>query len=492
MKSRIPSYVRLFLTVGALLPASNLAVAEASPDRPNVILILADDLGENDLGCYGRKDQHTPHLDKLAAEGMRFTSSYCALPICSPSRAALLTGKTPARLHLTNYLPGRPDTRAQPLLQPKIRQELPLEEQTLAEVLKRAGYATACLGKWHLGGKGFGPGQQGFDVVFAGRANTVPSATEGGKGEYELTAHAEEFITTHRDRPFFLYLAHNNPHIPLAAKAELVVKNRHAFNPLYAAVVETLDDSVGRLLARVDRLGLRNRTIVIFTSDNGGLHVPEGRDDPPTHNTPFRAGKGFVNEGGLRVPLLIRWPGRIHAGAVTAVPVVNTDLMPTLLELLGLEVPPGLDGISYARLLRETGELPSRALFWQFPHYTNQGGRPAGAVRDGDWKLIEHYEDGRLELFNLARDPGETRDLSAEQPQRAAALKAKLAVWRKSVGAQECTANPDFDPKLYRQIYIDTDVSRLKPAATAAEMTRKLAAWRKAIDAVVRNGRVAR
>src|SRR5262249_34698068 len=216
--------------------------------------------------------------------------------------------------------------------------------ETLAEVLKRAGYATACVGKWHLGGPKFSPAQQGFDVTFAGKANTPPSATEGGKGEYELTGQAEKFLTDHRAKPFFLYLAHNNPHIPLAAKPELVEKNRGAFNPVYAAVVETLDDSVGRLLKRVDDLGLREKTVVVFTSDNGGLHVPEGREDPPTHNTPFRAGKGFVYEGGLRVPLLVRWPGKVKAGTVTEAPVINTDLMPTLLELAALEPPRDLDG----------------------------------------------------------------------------------------------------------------------------------------------------
>jgi arylsulfatase A-like enzyme len=459
--------------------------ADGKPDRPNIIIVLADDLGINDLGCYGRKDQHTPNLDKLAAEGLRFTSFYCAQPICSPSRAALLTGKTPARLHLTTYLPGRPDTPAQKLLHPKIRQQLPLEEVTLAEVLKKAGYATACIGKWHLGGKSFGPAEQGFDEVFAGRANTPPSPDEGGKGEYELTARAEQFLATHQDQPFFLYLAHNNPHIPLAAKPELVAKNRGAFNPLYAAVVETLDDSVGRLLKRVDALGLRDRTIVVFASDNGGLHVPEGRDDPPTHNTPFRAGKGFLYEGGLRVPLIVRWPGRIKAGTVTATPVVNTDLMPTLLELVGREPPRDLDGVSVARLLGGAGDLPPRALFWHFPHYTNQGSRPAGAVRAGDWKLIEHYEDGRVELFNLAQDPGETTDLAAREPERTADLKGKLAAWRKSVGAQENTLNPNFDPALHKRLYVDTDVSQLKPAPTAAAITKELAAWRKGMDSVL-------
>src|SRR5262245_42038842 len=186
--------------------------ARPNPDRPNRILIHADDPGINDLGCYGRKDHRTPHLDRLAMEGMRFTSHYCAQPICSPSRAALLTGKHPARLHLTTYLPGRPDTRAQKVLHPKIRMQLPLEEKTLAEALKDAGYATACVGKWHLGGKGFTPDRQGFDVVFAGRANTRPSDTEGGKGEYELTAQAEKFLAANREKPFLLYLAHNSPH----------------------------------------------------------------------------------------------------------------------------------------------------------------------------------------------------------------------------------------------------------------------------------------
>jgi arylsulfatase A-like enzyme len=464
-------------------------LAAHAADRPNIVLILADDLGINDLGCYGRKDHHTPQLDRLAKQGMRFTSACCAQPICSPSRAALLTGKAPARLHLTTYLPGRPDTKAQKVLHPTMRTHLPLEEKTLARVLKEAGYATACLGKWHLGGRGFGPAEHGFEVVFAGRGNTKPSATEGGKGEYALTARAEQFLAANRDRPFFLYLAHHSPHIPLAAKPELIHKNKGAFNPLYAAVVEALDDSVGKVLARLETLKLADRTIVLFTSDNGGLHVPELRDDAPTHNTPYRAGKGFLYEGGLRVPLIVRWPGKVKAGAVSHTPVVNTDLLPTVCDLAGVKAPGGLDGVSFAKLLLGQGEQASRTLFWHFPHYNNQGGRPGGAVRAGDWKLVEYYDTDRAELYHLAGDPGEEKDLAGREPKRVAALRAKLAAWRRSVGAQGNRPNPDFDEALYRKLYVDVDVSRLRPALTAAEMTKKLAGWRKLMDAVTRPGK---
>lgn len=469
-----------------LLFALPPAVAPAA--KPNIVLINADDLGVNDLACYGRRDHRTPHLDRLAKEGMRFTRAYCAQPICSPSRAALLTGKTPARLRLTTYLPGRADAPSQRLLHPPMRNELPLDELTLAEALRQGGYATACIGKWHLGGRGFGPDKQGFDVVFAGRANSRPSAEEGGKGELELTAAAEAFVSSRRDRPFFLYLAHHNPHIPLAARDTLVEKNRGAFHPLYAACVETLDDSVGRLLAHLDRLGLRETTLVLFTSDNGGLHVPELRDDAPTHNSPFRAGKGFLYEGGLRVPLIVRWPGKIAAGVSTAA-LVNTDLMPTLLELAGLPVPPRLDGVSQAAVWTGRQAGSPRTLYWHFPHYNNQGGRPAGAVCEGDWKLIRPYDSDPVELYHLGDDPGESRNQAAREPQRVAALTAKLAAWRTAVGAAENRPNPALDEALYRKLYVDTDVSRLKPAATAAAMTAPLAEWRRTMDAVARPGR---
>ena len=231
-----------------LLPAALPAEERVPTQPPNIIFILADDLGINDLGCYGRTEHHTPHLDRLAAEGTRLTAAYCALPICSASRAAIMSGKNPARLHLTTFLPGRPDCPSQKLLHPVICQQLPLEELTLAEHLKAAGYATACIGKWHLGGAGFGPREQGFDVYYAGQAVTTPSDVEGGKGEYDLTAHAEQFLEANRGRPFFLYLAHNSPHIPYSAKEKLVAQNRGAFEPVYAAVIESLDDTVGQLL----------------------------------------------------------------------------------------------------------------------------------------------------------------------------------------------------------------------------------------------------
>jgi arylsulfatase A-like enzyme len=475
--NRSPAAAPLAVLAGLLLPTAGRA--DEPKARPNVVFILADDLGINDLSCYGRKDQPTPNLDRLEKQGARFTDAY-AQPVCSPSRAAILTGKAPARLHLTTFLPGRADAPSQKLLHPKINQQLPLDEKTVAQYLKDAGYATACIGKWHLGGAGFGPDKHGFDFVHAGKANTTPSDTEGGKGEYDLTDAALRFIGDNKGRPFFLYLAHNNPHIPLAARPELVAKHKGAFNPTYAAMVETLDDSVGRVLAKLDELGLAERTLVVFTSDNGGLHVPEGANTPATYNAPYRAGKGFVYEGGLRVPLIVRWPGQVTSRLVHT-PTSNSDWAPTLLEACGVKAAGPFDGVSLVRLLRGA-DLPERPLFWHFPHYTNQGGRPAGAVRVGDWKLVEQYEDGRVELYDLSRDPGEKCDRAAKEPAKVEELKAKLAAWRKEVGAQEMRPNPDFDAALHRKLYIDTDVSTLEAAATAAEMRPKLEAWRQGMN----------
>ena len=484
------SLYRLMVTV-CLTPACFTFAAEvpqaASGAKPNIVFILADDLGINDLACYGRTEHHTPNLDQFAREGVRFTAAYCAQPICSPSRAAILTGKAPARLHLTTYLPGRADAPAQKVSHPTIRQQLPLEEVTLAEALKANGYVSACIGKWHLGGKGFLPPQQGFDRYYPGKANTKPDAEEGGKGEYDLTRAAVAFVETNRARPFFLYLAHNSPHIPYTAKTNLIARNQGAFEPVYAAVIETLDDSVGVLLRRLDALGLRTNTIVIFTSDNGGLHVPELGHWRITDNSPFRAGKGFLYEGGLRVPLLARWPGEMPAGKVIDVPVINTGWFATLMELTGATLTHTPDGPSFAAVLAGRGHA-SRPMFWHFPHYTNQGSRPGGAVCDGDWKLIEHYDTGAKELYDLGDDPSETRNVVAQQPGRATEMQRQLHAWVRSVNAQTNTPNPEFDPAGFRGLYEAVDVSRHVPSRATAAEHAKVLEWRRQMDAAARTG----
>ena len=455
--------------------------------RPNIVFILTDDLGVNDLGAYGRREHRTPNLDRLAAEGLRLTTAYVASPICSPSRAAILTGLAPARLHITTFLPGRADAATQKLLHPAIRPHLPLDQVTLAERLRAAGYATGAVGKWHLGGAGFGPREQGFDAYHAGQANTKPSESEGGKGEYDLTRQAEAFIDANRERPFFLFLSHNNPHIPYTAPQSRIDANAGAFEPVYAALIETLDDSIGRLLAHLEASGLRDRTIVIFTSDNGGLHVPELRHERVTHNTPFRAGKGFLYEGGLRVPLIVRGPGLAAKQAIDT-PIVNTDWVPTLLDLAGLPVPDGLDGISQATLLTtgSSAEAARRPLFWHLPHYTNQGSRPSGAVRDGDWKLVEHYDTGQVELFDLRQDAGESKNLAAAEPTRTSALRERLRDWRRAVGAQENSVNPNVDAARFREIYENFDASRFDPRQADAAAWQAVNEWRQKMDEAVK------
>jgi arylsulfatase A-like enzyme len=338
--------------------------------------------------------------------------------------------------------------------------------------LKKAEYISASIGKWHLGGRGYLPQNHGFDVNVAGddsgspltyfapfqKGRRVMAGLEQSKpGEYltdRLTEEAERFIENSRGRPFFLYLAHYAVHIPLEAKQELMEKYRTAppggpqTNFIYAAMVESVDQSVGRILRKLEALGLAERTIVIFTSDNGGLSVVEGPNTPSTSNSPLREGKGYVYEGGIRVPLIVRWPGTIRAGQVSHVPVSSVDLFPTLLGAAGLaaEQPQGVDGQDLLPLLEE-GRAPGRgALYWHYPHYSNQGGKPSGAVRDGDFKLIQFYEDGRLELYNLANDFGETNDLAAALPEKAGAMRAKLEAWRRTQNAQMLEPNPDYTP----------------------------------------------
>jgi len=448
------------------LPGS---LAAQSPERPNVVLILADDLGAVDLGCYGSKFHKTPHLDRLAASGLRFLQGYASCPVCSPTRAALLTGKVPARLGLTDWLPGRPDRPDQPLIRPPMPQQLPLEEITLAEALKPLGYVTGHIGKWHLGGAGFEPEKQGFDVniagdhtgtplsyfaPFANKGRFMPGLEKAPPGEYltdRLTTEAERFLERHRNKPFFLYLPHYAVHTPMRAPADLIKKypQKMTFgrqsNPIYAAMLESLDASVGRILAKLDELKLTDNTIVVFTSDNGGLATLEGPNTPATCNAPLREGKGHLYEGGIRVPLIIRWPGVVKPGT-TAVPAISHDLFVTLLRACGGKPDPNLDGQDLLPLL-QGGQGPAQTtLYWHYPHYANQGSRPASAIRMGDLKLIEFHGDRRRELFDLKADPGEHRNLAGDRPADVEKLAEQLDNWRKAVGAKMAQPNPNYLP----------------------------------------------
>jgi arylsulfatase A-like enzyme len=456
------------------------SISVAAPPRLNIVFILADDFGYRDLGCYGSTFYQTPNLDRLAAEGMRFTDAYAACPVCSPTRAALLTGKYPARLHLTDFIPGN---RVGKLLPARYRHELPLEEFTIAEALKESGYATGFIGKWHLGGQKYFPTFQGFDENIGGCAlghppsyfspYKIPTLEDGPAGEYltdRLTDEAIRFIDEHKEGPFFLYLCHYAVHNPQQAKKEIVQQYRakaaalpsvvgpefmpehdhqtrqEQNQPVYAAMVQSLDESVGRMLDKLAEEGLEDNTLFIFTSDNGGLSTAEGA---PTSNAPLRAGKGWLYEGGIREPLIVRWPGVTAAGSTCGEPVISTDFYPTLLAAAGLPPRPQqhVDGVDFTPLLRHREGTSARPpLFWHYPHYANQGGRPSGAIRDGDWKLIESYEDGKVELFNLKDDLSEQHDLADQRLGMAASLRHKLHVWRDSVGALMPSPNPDYVP----------------------------------------------
>lgn len=461
---------RLAVTVLLLLALTNLSAAAP----PNVVLIVADDLGAMDLGCYGSKFHRTPHLDKLAADGMRFTQSYSACPVCSPSRAAIMTGQYPPRFQLTDWLPGRGDRPDQRLKRPTLRNHLPLEATTIAESLKPAGYVCASIGKWHLGGEGFEPTKQGFEVNIAGDAagspqsyfapfskpngKVMPGLNDAAAGEYlpdRLTTEAVKFIDANRERPFFLYLPHFTPHTPLKAKDDVVKKYPAAGtfrgqqnNPIYAAMLESLDDSVGRIIAKLDELKLSDRTIVLFTSDNGGLATTEGPNTPATSNAPLREGKGWLYEGGIRTPLLVKWPGSIKTNSTSDVPVCGIDLLPTIRDICVLEQTESLkiDGVSLLPLLKQSGTIERDSLFWHYPHYANQGGKPGAVVRSGEWKLVEFYEEGRRELFHVAKDASESRNLAEQEPARVREMSEKLAAWRKEVGALMPEPNPDYIP----------------------------------------------
>ncbi len=431
-------------------------------DRPNILVVIVDDMGVHQLGSYGSSFYETPNLDRFAAEGVRFTSAYTASPICSPARAALYTGVHPARWHLTNYIPGTvPDNPR--LLTPPWRPYLPVEADTLGDVFKAAGYATGHFGKWHLAhdyqyqpGRPTDPESQGFDEVVVTRKppeNADPENDPHHMGH--LATAAIRFMAKPRTQPFLCVLAHNALHRPELAPAALVKKyadkpgaNNDDHRPVLGAMAELMDRSFGRVLEHLRLSGQDKNTVVVFTTDHGAF----GRS---ATRKPLRGAKADLYEGGVRVPLIYRWPGRIVAGERTG-PVIGTDLFPTLLEFCGVRVPPALDGQSLkASLENPSRPVPSRDEFcWHYPHYHHLGLAPSGAIRAGNWKLIEWFErtiggatDGPpYELYDLASDPTESCNLAEREPVRCAELVRRLREWRRSVGAQEMTPNPAYNP----------------------------------------------
>lgn len=442
--------------------AGGILSAAASP-KTNFVLILADDLGWRDLACYGNRYVATPNLDRLAREGARFTQAYAACPVCSPTRASILTGRYPVRTGVTDWIPGRQSDPRGPIITPHTANQLALAETTIAESLKPAGYRSAAVGKWHLGGDGFLPTDQGFDVNVGGNSSGSPPRSprpyfgpfelpnlKAASGEFLpelLTKAATGFIEQNRSIPFFLYFAHYSVHIPLGARDADIARHQDAdgrYNPVYAAMIEAVDESVGKVLKTLDDTGITDRTMVLFFSDNGGLCFEGKSPNRVTDNSPLRAGKGHVYEGGIREPLIVRFPGVVKPGAVIETPAISVDFLPTFRDVCGLAPAKG-DGVSLMPLLRG-GKLAPRPLFWHYPHYSNQGGEPASAIRDGDWKLIEFLADGRRELYNLRDDPGEQTNLVDRRADVAKRLYARLDAWRKETRAVMPKKNPSADP----------------------------------------------
>lgn len=458
--------------------ASSLKAAPAAP--PNIVLILADDLGWADLGCYGSDLHLTPHIDALARSGMRFNQAYSASPVCSPTRASIMTGKNPARLGMTIWREGSltpPDPKRALLTAASIH-DLPPSEITLAEALREKGYLTALVGKWHLGDAAHSPEANGFDINiggnhwgapqtffhpytgskrYGGEFRYVPGLPFGRAGEYltdRLTDEALRVIDHAANRPFFLYFAHFAPHTPIEGKPEIVRRYqsrirqgmRHR-NAAYAAMIESLDDSVGRVTAHLKAKNLDRNTLIVFVSDNGGyINAFDGQ--PVTDNHPLRSGKGSLYEGGIRVPLIFSGAGVARAGSSSNVPVVSTDLYRTLLDSAGLGASPGyhaaIDSASLQPLLQQRSEsLARHELFFHYPHYYPTTS-PVSALRHGDWKLIEYFDGPKTELYNLASDPDESDDLAARQPELASKLRTRLQTLRTETGARLPSVNPDY------------------------------------------------
>lgn len=483
--------------VFAILPLALvfLGVKTQKP-KPNVIFILLDDFGYTDLGCYGSKFYETPNIDRLASQGIKFTDAYAACPVCSPTRASIMTGKYPVNTGITDWIPGRQATNSRSptdkLIALPFKLELALNEVTIAEVLQKNGYRTMISGKWHLGETPeYWPENQGFDVNKGGfsKGSPVknnysngyfspygnPRLEDGPIGEYltdRQTDEAIKFIEDSKEKPFYLYLSYYAVHNPMQGKEELVkrftvkadsmglakiqpftrekewikksmsdnFKERIVqSNPVYAAMIYSVDENLGKLLKRLEELKIENNTIIIFTSDNGGLATSEGS---PTCNTPLRAGKGWLYEGGIRVPLIIRAPGMTDSGIIVKSAVSSIDYFATIVEMTGSVLPDlKTDGVSIVPLLKKE-KMKERPLFWHYPHYSNQGVEPGSAVRLGKYKLIDNFEKGKQELYDLEKDISEQHDISASNPQKTKELYNLLNDWRTKTGAKMMIPNP--------------------------------------------------
>ena len=464
----------------ATVAPSRLLRAGTTVGKPlNFVFVLIDDFGWMDLGANNPHCFYdTPNLDRLARSGMNFTNGYAANPVCSPTRYSIMTGKYPSRVGATNWFSGKRSGRFNPA---PLNDKMALEEITVAEALKAHGYKTAFLGKWHLGeDEKYWPEHQGFDINVGGWAVGSPRGgyfapfenprlrdyPKGAHLPKVLTDEAVDILDRYRDDRFLLYLAFYSVHTPLQGRDDLIAKYKakratwlasdepefgpeeqawpvdkprrvriRQCHPTYAAMVEAMDEQIGRVLDKLEMLGIDDRTAVFLMSDNGGLSTSEGL---PTSNFPLRGGKGWLYEGGIREPFLVRWPGVAPAGAKCDVPVISTDFYPTILDMAGL--PPRndqhRDGVSLAPLMKGGTSIDRDAIYWHYPHYGNQGGFPGGAIRMGDWKLIERFEDGRVHLYNLRLDIGEREDLAFAHPERVAQMRAKLHAWYEQVGAK--------------------------------------------------------
>lgn len=465
-----------------------------SASQPNILFILVDDLGWTDLSCQGSRFYETPNIDRIAREGMSFTNAYAACPVCSPTRASLMSGKYPARVGITQWIGGKGQGR---LLDVPYADHLPLTERSYASALRDGNYQTWHVGKWHLGAEPYWPEHHGFEVNIGGCDYGAPGPSgyfhpwripNLQKVKAPSFCHLDEFLTNRaadlirqRDtsRPFLLNMWYYLVHTPIQSKKDLIEKyerksrdmgldkinalvdgefhpvehKKHLrirrriihSDPVYAAMIETLDTNVGLLIRTLEEQGILDQTLIVFTSDNGGLSTSEGS---PTCNAPLSEGKGWMYEGGTREPLMARWPGIIKSGSTCDVPVTSPDFYPTFLQAAGLPLCPEQhqDGVSFLPLLQGVDHLDRDALFWHYPHYSNQGGAPGSSIRAGDWKLIEFFEDGRCELYNLRDDIAEDHNLAEVFPELTATLRQRLAAWREDVEARLPEPNPDYVP----------------------------------------------